>query len=110
VQRRVAIKAIEAVAGEHCTVGSRDRDATLRVEAQGEVGYETIHAPPNSPFRQRAWRKTPGAARRAGPRWRCPRVQPYGRLGFFGISWDLMVVNQTEADARRSPAAYTPQA
>src|SRR5205085_6425734 len=97
VQRWVTIEAIEAVAGEHCAIGCRDRDAPLRIEAQREIGYEAIHAPPKSPIRQRTWRRIPGAVALPGTRLMCAPVQPCPRLGNSGISWDLMAVNQASA-------------
>ena len=95
VQRRIAIESVEAVARQHRAVGGRDRDASLRVEAQGVVRDEPIHSRAQSPVPPRRFsaESHPGAleGRAAQTRPRSPSRQ---RLGIFGISWDLMVVKR----------------
>src|SRR5579872_5919674 len=46
VECRITIKTLETVAREHRPIGCRDRNPSLGIEPQREVGHETVHVAP----------------------------------------------------------------
>src|SRR5690606_31896362 len=101
IERRIAMQAVEAVAGEHRAEGSRDGDAPLGVEPQREIRHEAVHVPYSTPTG-----RLPATPRRPAipglPRRRTPRRN--GRkssVDICGISWDIMGVNGANSPGSR---------
>src|SRR5205814_1924555 len=103
VQRRVAVEAFEPVPGEHCTKLGRNRHSPLGIEAQRVVGHEQVHdapcdaCPSASPGRatKRPRPEHPGLRRSRRPKTTRGIFAPgrQYRMGAYGITWDIMVVN-----------------
>src|SRR6185312_11553385 len=76
VERRSTVEALEAIAGEHRTKRSRNRDAPLGIEPRRDVRHEAVHTQHSTPARSGPARPTLSTAVRD-----------------CGIPWDYMGVN-----------------
>ncbi len=93
VERRIAIEALEAIAGEHRAERRWDRYPTLGIEPQCVVGHEAVHDVPGSPLPvapalSECKPNAPTSSRRVRS-W-----APLLRMGCYGLSWDHVGVNQ----------------